>query len=118
MAKKAKAKKSKAKSGGGKTASIRVPLDEMARLFSVIARDPAATDDFMAKARKRKIIVTTDISTKIFVRRFLSTKGMLKKPSAAKTSSTPKTRSALKTRSAPKALGPAPADDRFNCFPE
>ena len=104
MAKKAKAKKSKAKkSGGGKAARFRVPLDEMARLFSVIARDPEATSEFMALARKRKVAVTADVGTKRFVRRFLATKGMLKKPSAAKTT-------ALVAAAAP------PADDRFNCF--
>jgi hypothetical protein len=102
MAKKAKAKKAKAKkSGAKKTGPVRVPLDEVARLFSVIAQDPAATNEFMAAARKREVFLTTNAATKRFVRRFLGKKNMLKKPATKKT--------AMPTVMA----GPA---DVFSCF--
>jgi hypothetical protein len=99
MAKKAKAKKS----GARKAAPVRVPLDEMARLFSVIAQDPAATREFIDAARKRKVFVTTNDSSKRFVRRFLAAKNMLKKSSGMKTAML-------------AAAAAAPSGDRFHCF--
>lgn len=115
MAKKAKAKKAKAKKSAAKKASsIDVPLSELARLFSVIARDPTATSEFMAAAKKRKVFVTTSAGTKTFVRRFLSTKNMLK-PAAMKAGKGSGPPAGL---AAGKAAGPAAAasGDRFECF--
>ena len=78
----------------------RVKLEEIARLFNVITQDKSVLDSFFVSTDKRELFVWIDTSTETFVRRFLATNGMLKKPA--------------KTTSA--AASASPPADRFKCF--
>jgi hypothetical protein len=104
MAKKAKAKKSTTK----ESKVVRASLSELARLFTVIAQKPTATDDFMMAADKRKVFIKLDDSTKTFIRRFLSTNKMLKKTTGAPAAGAAMTATEMAVTAAPK--------DRFKCF--